>query len=78
MSQAESFIKAIQTIRDNHTREALQASSGTEFDYGRVCGIHQGLEMALRAVEKTLDATDSRTSSFEKNLRGKHDPIIRS
>lgn len=76
MSEVEKSIRELEALRDQHSREALRASSGREFEYGRVCGIFQGLGMAIEAIKKTLESSDARPSTLEKNLRGQHGSVI--
>jgi hypothetical protein len=76
MSEVEKSIRELEALRDQHSRDALRASTGNEFDYGRVCGIHQGLGMAIEAIKKTLEDSDARPSTLEKNLRGSNGSVI--
>jgi hypothetical protein len=45
-TQAERIIDALIERMNDHTKAVLNRSEGTEFEFGRVCGLHQGLRTA--------------------------------
>ncbi len=77
MSEVEESIRKLETLRENHSREALRASSGDMFSYGRACGIYQGLGLAIEAIKSTLDESDEKPVKHSKNSRSSNEPVIR-
>lgn len=70
MNTTETILRRLKESLDKHAHSSLRRSSGTEFEFGQSCGIFQGLSTAIQVVEETLDGSEDKTTTFEKNLRG--------
>jgi hypothetical protein len=58
-TQVERIVDALTTTMSDHQIAALNKQSGTEFEFGRACGIHHGLSLAIELVRDVL-AQDER------------------
>ena len=76
MSEVEVSIRKLETLLGNHSKEALRASTGSEFSYGRACGIYQGLDLALRVLRESLDESDLDSNKPGKKRRSANEPVI--
>lgn len=57
-TQTERILEAIVEQMEQHAKTVLNGSEGTEFLFGRACGIHQGLGRALQAVRDVIEADE--------------------
>jgi hypothetical protein len=76
MNEITTVLTELNRLLRNHAETALSASQGTEFEYGRMCGLNQGLMRAKSVLESVLDKSDTKTSSFEKHLRGTDEFVL--
>jgi len=58
-TQVERIVEALTTTMDDHLKGALNRQEGTEFAFGRACGIYHGLTIALETVREII-AQDER------------------
>jgi hypothetical protein len=53
-TQVERILDALTKGMEQHVKGALSKSEGTEFSFGKACGIYQGLETAFNIVRDVL------------------------
>lgn len=57
MATLEAYLEALKSLQTQTAMESLSpnATQQTEFRYGQVCGIQQGLKMAEELLNKELE-----------------------
>ena len=61
----ERIISALKAEQTKFAHGALQAPAGRDsFEYGRVCGIHSGLQQALNVIDALLKDQNEKESGL--------------
>ena len=56
------LMRGLEEMRAQHAHESLHSpASKTEFEFGRVSGLYQGLTVAIQAVTKCMADSDEDT-----------------
>lgn len=68
MIVAETVLKALLTLRDEHAEAALGTPQDkTEFGYGMAAGIYRGLSLAVEKVERSIEEDAQQALDQELN-----------
>ena len=59
MSFVANLLKRLEEERDEHAKASLSTPAGRDaFDYGRACGLYQGLVQAHRLLMDTISEAE--------------------